>query len=83
MLQENYPWQRLWCPPDGRIRRTDEGYLWEPGEFNKDVVTLDSLVDVPCLILLGEPGTGKSRTMEAWRQTIGRDAKRGHIESSI
>ena len=53
MLQENYPWQRLWCPPDGRIRRTDEGYLWEPGEFNKDVVTLDSLVDVPCLILLG------------------------------
>jgi len=75
MLKENYPWQRLWCPPDGRIRRTDEGYLWEPGEFNKDVVTLDSLVDVPCLILLGEPGTGKSRTMEAWRQTIDPEIK--------
>src|SRR5258708_634169 len=70
MLRDNYPWERLWCPPDGKIRRTDEGYLWEPGEFNKEVVTLDSLIEVPCLILLGEPGMGKSRTMDAWRISI-------------
>jgi predicted NACHT family NTPase len=70
MLRENYPWQRLWCSPDGRLRRTEEGYTWEAGEFNKEVVTLESEVGVPCLILLGEPGMGKSRTMDAWRQSI-------------
>jgi predicted NACHT family NTPase len=65
VLQENYNWERLWCPPDSRIHYTDDGYLWEPGFTNKDVVTLDSLADVPCLVLLGEPGMGKSRTMSA------------------
>lgn len=42
MLKENYPWQRLWCPPDGRLKLTEEGCSWEQGQFNKDVVTLES-----------------------------------------
>lgn len=70
MLKENYPWERLWCPPDGRLRLTEEGYAWEQGEFNKEVVTLESQIDVPCLILLGEPGMGKSRTIDSWRVNI-------------
>src|ERR1700740_3280346 len=71
MLKDHYDWQRFWCSPDSKIYRTPEGYLEDPGLLNKDAVAFDSLIDVPCLVLLGEPGMGKSRTMEAERTAIG------------
>src|SRR5436190_13777206 len=70
MLKENYTWQRLWCPLDGRLGLAEDGYAWEQGALNKDLVTLESQADVPCLILLGEPGMGKSTTIDSWRANI-------------
>ena len=33
-------------------------------EYLKDVFTLDEVSDIPCLVLLGEPGMGKSNEIE-------------------
>jgi len=34
------------------------------GRHVHEIVALDRLVDVPCLVLLGEPGIGKSTTVQ-------------------
>ncbi|MBI5933233.1 MAG: hypothetical protein HY867_05960 [Chloroflexi bacterium] len=60
-------WKRFWCPREGSYQLTGEGYLWDydAGTYFRDsgIVTLENLFDVPCLILLGEPGIGKSTEM--------------------
>jgi len=48
----------------------DNGFLYSPGRFNQDVVPFEALGDIPCLVLLGEPGMGKSRALEAERAAI-------------
>ncbi len=65
-----YNWKRFWCPPDATLTLTAEGYLWDlDSEWypvgGKDVVPFETIAHVPCLGLLGEPGMGKSREMQA------------------
>ncbi len=60
-----YQWKRFWCPPDGKYSLADRGFLVDPeGEFGRalqpDLVAFDAIAEVPCLVLLGEPGTGKT-----------------------
>ncbi|RJR05488.1 hypothetical protein C4588_08380, partial [Candidatus Parcubacteria bacterium] len=72
MLREEntikYNWTRFWSPRgDGYLSDTD-GYLLDPEEkyshlYQKHVVSLDDISHIPCLILLGEPGAGKSCTI--------------------
>jgi predicted NACHT family NTPase len=67
-MAELYNWKRFWCPRSGDIRFDWRGYLSDPesdwGKYeNPNLVTLDRLTDVPCLVLLGEPGIGKSQEM--------------------
>jgi predicted NACHT family NTPase len=67
-MAELYNWKRFWCPRSGDIRLDWRGYLSDPeSEWGKhenpNLVTLDKLTDVPCLVLLGEPGIGKSQEM--------------------
>jgi len=64
-----YKWKRFWCPREGKISLSDRGYLYYPasalGEFYKaDLVPFRHIADVPCLVLLGEPGIGKTTTIE-------------------
>ena len=64
-----YQWKRFWCSRTGIINLSDSGFLVDPeSEYAKwtpsDVVPFEKIVNVPCLALLGEPGTGKSTTME-------------------
>jgi predicted NACHT family NTPase len=47
----------------------DGGYLSNPDEewgkaYNPDLLTLEEISDAPCLVLLGEPGMGKSRELD-------------------
>jgi hypothetical protein len=69
------PWQRFWCPREGVIQLGSDGFLVDPqsdwGHLrNPDVQPVDFLTEIPCLVLLGEPGIGKSTTLQAERQTV-------------
>ncbi len=75
MLNQTYNWKRFWYPRGSICRLDYAGYLDDPeseyGHFsNPDVVTFESIAEVPCLVLLGEPGIGKSTAVEqAFEQT--------------
>jgi predicted NACHT family NTPase len=75
MTNKVYTWKRFWCTREGRINLLDGGYLYDLDSewghiYNPDVVPFDSIANTPCLLLLGEPGIGKSYAMEAERQEI-------------
>ncbi len=75
MSRQSYNWKRFWCPREGNINLVDGGYLHDPDSkwghiYNPDVVSFESIARVPCLALLGEPGIGKSHTMQAEREAI-------------
>src|SRR5579859_5833104 len=67
--QQKYNWKRYWYPRESSIELLDGDYPYKPDIawsdlVNPALVTLESLADVPCLILLGEPGIGKTSEME-------------------
>jgi len=69
MSKHDYGWKRFWCPRSGSINLADGRYLSDPDTewgkaSNPDLVGLEAIADVPCLVLLGEPGIGKSRELE-------------------
>jgi hypothetical protein len=62
-----YKWQRCWVPRDGGFSFDSDGFLQPPADqaaefvwWKTDVTCFDQIADKPCLILLGEPGIGKS-----------------------
>lgn len=70
MPLKNYGWKRFWCPRDGIANLSDGGYLLDPDSEwgharNPKVVPFEAIKDIPCLILLGAPGMGKSIAMKA------------------
>jgi len=65
-----YPWKRFWYPRSANFRLLDGGYLSDPeAEYgsiiNPDAVSLEGLANTRCLVLLGEPGIGKSTVLQA------------------
>jgi predicted NACHT family NTPase len=69
MSKQAYGWKRFWCPRSGTINLADGGYLYDPDAewgkaCNPDLVSLEAIADVPCLVLLGEPGIGKSQELD-------------------
>ena len=74
-MQPIYAWQRFWVPQDGSINLSDGGFLLDPeGEsaryFAQKLYTLPALQHFRALALLGEPGIGKSVTLEAEYQAL-------------
>jgi len=68
MSRKLYNWKRFWCPRGSNITLDFRGYLNDPdSEFghicSPNLVPLEGLANIPCLILLGEPGIGKSYAM--------------------
>ncbi len=64
----DHDWQRFWTTPDSVITLADQGFLPDPtgswlSHINQDIWTFEQISAQACLILLGEPGMGKSRTM--------------------
>ena len=69
MPKQTYDWKRFWCPRSGTINLTDGGYLCDPDSewgrvCNPGLASLESIYDFPCLVLLGEPGIGKSKELD-------------------
>jgi len=68
MARIKYEWKRFWSPRDGIIHLGDHGFLTDPNDWggyhNTTLRTSDQLLEFPCLVLLGEPGIGKSTSIE-------------------
>ncbi|HVR10009.1 MAG TPA: hypothetical protein VMW75_18335, partial [Thermoanaerobaculia bacterium] len=70
--RRNYPWKRFWCPSDGTYGLDELGYLRDPESpysryLQPGVESLPALAALPCLALLGEPGSGKSNDLDRER----------------
>ncbi|MGV7116675.1 hypothetical protein [Paenibacillus kyungheensis] len=68
-MNNNFSLKRFWYDRSGTISLADGDYLYEPeSEYgnivNKDVVPFEAISEVPCLILLGEPGIGKTEALK-------------------
>jgi len=62
-----YPWPRFWVSRDGAIDLSDAGFLRDPTEYRAQSlgpVQLTALQGWKALVLLGEPGIGKSTTLK-------------------
>lgn len=71
MTNSHYSWQRFWIPRGKTISLSKGGYLsGERKYFNPEIRTLPELLSQSCLVLLGEPGLGKSRTINYEYQTL-------------
>jgi hypothetical protein len=70
---EKFEWERTWFPASTRAPFFS-GFLPERDEVpeTQDGVSFDALRDVPCLVLLGLPGMGKTHEM-ARQATIATD----------
>jgi hypothetical protein len=69
-LHKIYAWRRFWVRADTELLLEDEAYLPDPeGDFsrfmNRGVGTLAEASDDLCSIRLGEPGIGKSKSLQA------------------
>jgi hypothetical protein len=73
-----YAWQRFWVPRDGVIDLSDGGFLLDPekemAQYSAQrLATLTELQHFRALALLGEPGIGKSSTLEAEYKALTQD----------
>jgi len=69
-MTQIFPWKRFWCSRTGEISMTDNGFFLDPeteyaSYYHKDVVSFEEIQQTPCLILLGEPGIGKTTTLNS------------------
>ena len=66
-MSQKYNWKRFWCPREGILNLGDAGYLWDPEASwalsQGGVHPFDAISHIPCLVLLGEPGIGKTTAM--------------------
>lgn len=76
--QKMYKWKRFWIKREGNIDLSDEGFLYNPESeygdiINPDAVSFESIKNIRSLILLGEPGIGKSYSIkEAYKNSSGK-----------
>ena len=85
-LTAGYRWQRLWVPREGFLDLSDHGFPHLPDEerrqlgvWKHDAVYFDAIANTPCLILLGEPGMGKTHALREERRAV--EARNGSNES--
>ena len=80
MTSPTYNWTRFWCPREGTVNLSDGGFLYDPESkygdtLNPHVRKFDQIAATPCLVLLGEPGIGKSHELEQARLSEAAAAK--------
>ena len=83
-----FDWRRFWCPRDGILRLEDQGFLANPEAESawigsSDAVAFDSVVKQRCVILLGEPGIGKSTALRAEVANVRAQAKADDLVVSV
>lgn len=76
-MDRRFDWKRFWCPREGSFALDGFGFLFDPGPdrrhiYNPAVVSFGDIAKLPCLVLLGEPGLGKTVALDNERSTIER-----------
>ncbi len=65
---ETHAWKRFWCPREGRLVFDAHGFLLDPEQQGRtritDAASFEEIRNIPCLLLVGEPGMGKSHVIE-------------------
>ncbi|MEB2307701.1 MAG: hypothetical protein OZ917_00110 [Candidatus Brocadiaceae bacterium] len=74
-IKQNYNWKRFWCPRADSFDLSDGGYLRDPGLYNPHVKSFESITSIPCLVLLGEPGIGKTYAMQTAQKAVSAEIK--------
>lgn len=67
-MKSHYDWTRYWCTSKDEFRLDPDGFLYDPGELeesflNPSARTFQQMDAYQCLVLLGEPGIGKSTAL--------------------
>ena len=75
-----YDWKRFWYPKGGTCRLDFAGYLDDPESSyahitNPEVVPFEAIAETPCLVLLGEPGSGKSTAIHQVFEQVNKEGK--------
>lgn len=65
-----YNWKRFWVEREGGFNLSDGGYLTDPDTewgrlYSRGAIALSTIARSPCLVLLGEPGIGKSTAIKS------------------
>jgi hypothetical protein len=77
MPKEHFAWRRFWCPRGKEYRLSDDGFLMDPESdlgryWAENIDSFDKIQRFPCLVLLGEPGAGKSTALRSeWERLRG------------
>src|SRR6266850_2532520 len=82
MTRPLFQWKRFWRPREAALNMMDGGYLCDPdspygAHVNPELKTIEQLFELPCLVLLGEPGIGKSYTLSVLDDPKRLAARRG------
>jgi predicted NACHT family NTPase len=88
LSKQIYPWKRFWYPRSADFLLTDRGYLADPdGEYgsalNPEALSFDNIRDLPCLVLLGEPGIGKSTALQSSQAVLQFDLGAFQTDTSL
>lgn len=74
MARQIYQWDRYWVPREGAFAFDDEGFLLVPYKDphwrklqRTDIAEFSEIDSTPCLVLLGEPGIGKTFALDGQR----------------
>jgi hypothetical protein len=77
MAGQIYDWNRYWVPRDGAFSFDEEGFLFAPSKDptswqlqRTDAIEFREIADKPCLVLLGEPGIGKTFALQRQRSVF-------------
>jgi len=78
-MEKKYDWKRFLCPRGITPDFQDGGYLTDPIEhktYQPDIVSFSDIAAIPCIVLLGEAGIGKTRVMASAKESSDNAKKR-------